>query len=90
MLCVGQVSHVLICFVSLAFATRSKYRSLAEWLQNSASAADRQHFIDFVQLVEDWEFAQGLSPEKRDVEPDGCVTVRLGQQLSVELRFKVI
>lgn len=69
--------------------TGSQPGSLAEWLQTQASPAERQNLVDLIQTIEDWEFSRGLAPVSRPREAGGCVTLRLGQHLRVEMRFKI-
>jgi len=63
--------------------------SLASFLERGATAAERANLADLVRAVEDFERARGLAPAVRPVEADGCVTVKLGPSLRVELRFKI-
>lgn len=63
--------------------------TLAHFLERKATPAERKNLTDLVSAVEDFEAARGLAPQKRLSEPDGCVTVRLGPSLRVELRFRV-
>jgi len=62
--------------------------SLAAYLEHSATGAERANLTDLVRLVEDFEKQRGLAPARRPVEPDGCVTVKLGPTLRVEFRFR--
>ena len=62
--------------------------SLAAFLERGATGAERANLTDLVRLVEEFEQSRGLAPARRPVEPDGCVTVKLGPSLRVEFRFR--
>ena len=63
--------------------------SLANWLSTQATSVERQNLTELVKLIEDFEETHGLAPRgKRPVESDGCVTIRLGSTLRVEMRFR--
>lgn len=64
--------------------------SLANWLSTQATAVERQNLTELVKIIEDFEESRGLAPPgKRPLEQDGCVTIRLGSALRVEMRFRV-
>lgn len=64
--------------------------SLANWLSTQATAVERQNLTELVKMVEDFEAVRGLAPPgRRPLEADGCVTIRLGSSLRVEMRFRV-
>ena len=63
--------------------------SLAAFLSHGATRGERQNLTDLVRAVEDFERTRGLTPARRLPEPDGCVTVKLGPSLRVEMRFRL-
>ena len=63
--------------------------SLAAFLERGATPAERANLTDLVRAVEEFERSRGLTPAVRPPEADGCVTVKLGPSLRVELRFKL-
>mmetsp|Transcript_41687 Transcript_41687/g.56832 ORF Transcript_41687/g.56832 Transcript_41687/m.56832 type:complete len:87 (+) Transcript_41687:295-555(+) len=66
------------------------FRSVSNWYHSEATPEERQHFLDFFQLVEDFEAARGFpTPMRRDEPEEDTVTIQLGPALSCEMRFRI-